>query len=85
MNDSLLIKSKFFIRKMKKKNNWFENLNLFVSECIYSDSSRQAVFNHLDLQKSFLKHANYHKQVKYKGKNALACMLLVMDMTFSML
>ena len=71
---------------MKKRDDRFENLNLFVSQCIYSDSSRQAEFkyNHLDPRKSFLRHAHYNKQVRYKEAKAVAYTFLVMDMTLSM-
>ena len=71
---------------MKMKNDRFENPNQIASQCIHSDSSRQAEFkyNHLDPRKSFLRHAHYHKQVEYKEANAVAYMFLVMDMTLSM-
>ena len=57
LTDQLLKKSKFFIAKMKKKKIRFEKIDLFASQCTYSDSSRQAELKYIypDQRKSFLR------------------------------
>ena len=89
LKDRFLKKSKFFIAKMKKKK-----IDLFESQCTFSNSSPQAELKYIipDQRKSFhqrvqllLRHVHYHKQVKYVARTSVACMILVKDMTFSML
>ena len=69
-------------------------IDLFATQCTFSDSSRQAELKYIipDQRKSFLrrvkvviKTCHYHKQVKYEARTSVACMILVMDMNFSML
>ena len=71
-----------------------KKIDLFASQCTFSDSSRQAELKYIipDQRKSFLrrvkvviKTCHYHKQVKYEARTSVACMFLVMDMNFSML
>ena len=92
LSDQLLIKTKFFIAKMRKKNfRWKKNL--FASQSTFSDASRQSQLKYiiphqrksfLHHVKSLLRHVHYHKHVKCDTRTSVVCMILVMDMNFSM-